>query len=416
MSVFTSLLSSFVWDLIMANRISVPFIFTVCLLFFGWVGFRMYNYFTYATPPAFSLKGIEPNGTYARTATGVVYAENGYKIYTITIKIDGQTIATEYVKAKKFEQPFTIDTTTLSEGNHTLSIEAKDSSYNANTTEKECTIVVDNTPLRAMFSQPEYTVDQGKTLHLKIQSNKKLTQATVKMFGSTYEFYPDAEDSTTYECFIPVECEASATDYMLNADIEDLVQNKTKLNCKAQVKAFEFKKQRGFTVSEEKLSQEKEVSMSAKLLNEALEKWTQESPKKKLWTGHFEYPVDVQRISTPFGEIRMTPERGRHFHKGIDLISRPKCVVCAAQHGKVIIKDRFFLTGNTIVIDHGLGVLTLYGHLDDYAEIEVGDMIKKGSPVGKLGMTGYATGYHLHFELRVKNTPVDPTEWFSTQY
>ena len=104
------------------------------------------------------------------------------------------------------------------------------------------------------------------------------------------------------------------------------------------------------------------------------------------------------------------------MHQGVDLINNPKSIVWAAQIGKVIIKDRFLLTGNTVVLDHGCGVFTLYGHLEEYAELEVGDMLKKGSPVGKLGMTGNATGYHLHWEVRVNNVPVDPLEWTSKIY
>jgi len=104
------------------------------------------------------------------------------------------------------------------------------------------------------------------------------------------------------------------------------------------------------------------------------------------------------------------------MHKAVDLINRPHCTVWAAQTGKVIIKDRFYLTGNTIVLDHGLGIFTLYGHLEDFADINVGSIVKKGSPIGKLGMTGYAAGYHLHWELRINNIGVDPIEWTTTVY
>ena len=55
--------------------------------------------------------------------------------------------------------------------------------------------------------------------------------------------------------------------------------------------------------------------------------------------------------------------------------------------------------------------LAKYFHLDDFADIEVGDFIRKGQPVGKLGVTGYANGYHLHWELTVNGVPVDPVEW-----
>jgi murein DD-endopeptidase MepM/ murein hydrolase activator NlpD len=99
------------------------------------------------------------------------------------------------------------------------------------------------------------------------------------------------------------------------------------------------------------------------------------------------------------------------LHKAVDIVNNPKSVVWASQNGRVIIKDRYLFSGNTVVIDHGLGVFTKYYHLDDFAELEVGDSIKKGEPVGKLGITGYANGYHLHWELMVDGVPVEPFEW-----
>jgi murein DD-endopeptidase MepM/ murein hydrolase activator NlpD len=201
---------------------------------------------------------------------------------------------------------------------------------------------------------------------------------------------------------------------MVTAELQDLAEHKAKASCQVQIKQFDFPKQRGFSVSEEKVAQEKEAGMSMQMLNDALEKWVKVSSPKKLWHGPFLYPIDVQRQTTPFGEIRTTSVSGRYLHKGVDLVNRPRSIVWAAQHGVVIIKDRFFTTGNTIVIDHGLGVQTLYAHLENFADIEVGQSIKKGSPLGKVGMTGYANGYHLHWELRVQNIPVDPTEWTSS--
>ena len=58
-----------------------------------------------------------------------------------------------------------------------------------------------------------------------------------------------------------------------------------------------------------------------------------------------------------------------------------------------------------------MGILTLLFHLENYSNINVGDAVKRGNPVGTMGKTGYATGYHLHWEMRINNTPVDPLQW-----
>ncbi len=147
-----------------------------------------------------------------------------------------------------------------------------------------------------------------------------------------------------------------------------------------------------------------------------MDKWLEHSPAYKLWAGVFILPMNVKRITTPHGEIRMTPVRGHYMHKGINLVNAPKSVFWASQTGTVIIKDRYIIGRNTVVIDHGLGVFTKYCHLDSFADIEVGDLMKKGSPLGRVGMTGYASGYHLHWELLIHNVAVDPLEWTTSVY
>ena len=78
---------------------------------------------------------------------------------------------------------------------------------------------------------------------------------------------------------------------------------------------------------------------------------------------------------------------------------------------KVVIKDSFERYGNTIVIDHGFGVVTLYCHLDSFGDINIGDRIEKGNRIGVMGKTGYATNDHLHWEMLVNNVAVDPMQW-----
>jgi len=315
------------------------------------------------------------------------------------------------VGAKSFQVPFRIDTSELTNGLHHLEIEAVDSSYNRNISKEGWDFFVDNMPLKAVFLQQEFKVDQGKTVHARIQTNKQLAKAQIRFLENIYNCYPESECSNIYECFIPVDCEQTADEYLINTKLQDYVQNDVKLSARLSVHSVNFPKQKGFKVANGKLEEEKEISMSNKILEEALEKWIKDSSKKKMWSGKFVIPIDLQRVATPFGEIRTNSEKGRYLHRAVDILNYPKSVVWASQDGKVIIKDRFLLTGNTVVIDHGLEVITLYCHLENFADIEVGNYIKKGNPIGKIGMTGYANGYHLHWELRVHNVAVDPFEW-----
>ena len=403
----------------MLHKLKMPLIIALTGSLAFWLGNAMYRYFTHEKKPIIFVKGLEHEGSYSGIMECVLSARNDYKIAEATLFLDGKKldVGVAKIRARKFDYPFTIDTTQLAPEKHTLKIEAVDGSYHKNAATFAWDFYVDNIPLKTAFSESSYRVEQGKTLHVKIQANKKLKKAELSFLSSQYLCYPESKTSTTYECFIPIDCEQQVQAVTLTAYVEDEVRNNSKLSAPAEIVAGQFKKQRGdLAINAQKFAEEKEMSISNKVLDEAIMRWAQDSPKEKLWVGPFELPINVRRMSTPFGEVRMTPERGRYMHKGVDLVDLPKSIVWASQQGKIIIKDRFVLTGNTIVIDHGLGVSTLYAHLENFAEIEIGDMVKKGNPIGRIGMTGYSAGYHLHWELRVNGVPVDPLEWTTKVY
>ncbi|MBP7854421.1 M23 family metallopeptidase, partial [Candidatus Babeliales bacterium] len=142
-----------------------------------------------------------------------------------------------------------------------------------------------------------------------------------------------------------------------------------------------------------------------------LEQLSKRSPQEKMWSGLFDVPLVMKGITTDFGVIRTSQERGRKVHKALDLIADPKSVIWASANGVIVLKDRFTHSGNTVVIDHGCGVLSMYYHLHDFTDIAVGQKVKKGHPLGRMGMTGYASGDHLHWEIRVNNIAVEPMQW-----
>ncbi len=297
-----------------------------------------------------------------------------------------------------------------------ITLQAIDGSFNQNTAEQSFTFRVDNTQLKAALLAPEYNVLQGRTIHIKINANKNLESAKVDFLSCTYDCCRESSYTNVYECFIPIDVELPAREYTLTASLADAVGNEVSLVGKATIEACSFKKHATIHIESQKLEDEKEVSIGGTALEDAIEQLVAQSPPHKLWAGTFDIPVDVQRISTEFGEVRTTPEKGKYMHKAVDIVNHPKSVVWAAEGGRVVIKDRYLMTGNTVVIDHGMGVQTVYSHLEDFADIDVGDTLKKGNPIGKLGKTGYATGYHLHWELRVNNMAVDPIQWTNKNF
>ncbi len=91
------------------------------------------------------------------------------------------------------------------------------------------------------------------------------------------------------------------------------------------------------------------------------------------------------------------------LHTGVDLAARQGTVVLASRAGRVLLVDSISGYGTTVLLDHGEGWQTLYAHLDN-ASVETGAWLEQGQPLGTVGMTGSATGPHLHFELRRRGT------------
>ncbi|MBT8341372.1 MAG: M23 family metallopeptidase [Desulfatitalea sp.] len=102
-------------------------------------------------------------------------------------------------------------------------------------------------------------------------------------------------------------------------------------------------------------------------------------------------------------------------HLGVDLASVAQSPVPAANHGKVVMADALGIYGRTVVIDHGMGLFSMYAHLS-HIGVRVGQMVKMGDTVGKTGRTGLAGGDHLHFSILVHDSFVNPVEWWDEQW
>jgi murein DD-endopeptidase MepM/ murein hydrolase activator NlpD len=226
----------------------------------------------------------------------------------------------------------------------------------------------------------------------------------------TFDCYPEAKNSTIYECYVPIECEEKANEYLFSIDIEDKVGNTLRLDNKFQIVAYPFKRET-INIAQNKVKEEKELGKPERELEETLAQLWQDSPAEKLWRGNFCPPIEIQRITCEYGTIRTTQHKGRYVHKAVDVVNMPRSAIWAPQDGVVVLKDRFAASGNTVVLDHGHGILSLFYHLSDFADIEVGQKIAQGNKLGNTGKTGHATGDHLHWEMRINNIPIDPLQW-----
>ncbi|MFC1854641.1 M23 family metallopeptidase [Candidatus Dependentiae bacterium] len=391
--------------------------FLMFLFFIGvgaYLGKPLWYFVTNTLAPEVKCKRLSENPNFKGIADFELEVKSVCSLCDLQVSVDEKPLEIDLtdIKGKISSKPkITFNASGLDDGEHTFCITAVDGGYKSSKKTVKYPFFVDNLPLRAELVRGEHCVKQGQTLHITVQANKSTASIDLKFAEDIFKFAQSRPNSAFYECFVPIDCDAAIGKVPFEVCATDSVGNKTVMTGGAKIVAANFSKKANLSISSAKLADEREKSVSDAVLGSALEKWTKSSSEEKLWSGPFEVPTIVQRYSTPFGEIRTTPEKGRYVHKAVDIVNSPKAVVWASQSGKVIIKERFWMTGNTVAIDHGMGVLTLYCHLDDFSDIDVGDMVQKGNPVGKIGRTGYATGYHLHWELRVNNMAVDPLQW-----
>ena len=111
--------------------------------------------------------------------------------------------------------------------------------------------------------------------------------------------------------------------------------------------------------------------------------------------------------STPFGAQRYVNGEARSPHSGIDIAAPEGTPVITPIAGKVLVAESMYLNGNTIAIGHGFGLVSVFSHLKE-ASVKEGDWIEAGQQIGEVGMTGRATGPHLHWGLRFQQARINP--------
>lgn len=133
--------------------------------------------------------------------------------------------------------------------------------------------------------------------------------------------------------------------------------------------------------------------------------------KAKYAGGSMRWPTPgYTSVSSPFG-YRIHPiYKVRKMHTGIDIDAPMGATIVAANSGRVILAGWNGGYGNCVIIDHGDGIATLYGHQSKIL-VSVGDKVAKGDTIGKVGSTGLSTGPHLHFEVRLNGKPTDPRKY-----
>jgi murein DD-endopeptidase MepM/ murein hydrolase activator NlpD len=154
--------------------------------------------------------------------------------------------------------------------------------------------------------------------------------------------------------------------------------------------------------------QEARAEAETKRLREIFDRVTPE----RLWDGPFRTPLDGVVKGTNFGRRRVLNGHPGSPHSGVDFPAPTGTPVHASQKGRVVLAEGLFFAGNTVIVDHGLGIYTLYCHFSEI-DVKAGDIVEAGAILGKVGATGRVTGPHLHWGLTVERARVNALDLLS---
>ncbi|WP_313086268.1 peptidoglycan DD-metalloendopeptidase family protein [Pseudomonas sp.] len=121
----------------------------------------------------------------------------------------------------------------------------------------------------------------------------------------------------------------------------------------------------------------------------------------------FDKPVNGP-LSSPFGLRRFFNGEERNPHSGLDFAAKAGTPIKTPAAGKVILTGNYFFNGNTVFVDHGQGLISMFCHLSKIG-VKVGDELSRGAVLGKVGSTGRATGPHLHWNVSLNDARIDPS-------
>ncbi len=152
--------------------------------------------------------------------------------------------------------------------------------------------------------------------------------------------------------------------------------------------------------------------------NEAIRALAARTRPEMLWKEAFSQ-LGNSAVQSRFADYRTYIFRGKQIdqqvHLGFDLASLAQAPVHASNRGLVIWAGFLGIYGNSVVVDHGLGVQSLYAHFSSL-QVKEGDAVEKGQELGRTGMTGLAGGDHLHFTILVNGSAVNPVEWWDSHW
>lgn len=326
----------------------------------------------------------------------------------------------------------------LKDGPATITIAAEDHSWLKNRETVAIETVIDTVPPQIGLISTAHNVNAGGTGVAVYRLSEDVTSTGLKMGDRFFRGYPfSIQGKPSHIVYFAVPTSAGKGDLKILLTAQDRAGNESSALLPHLVREKKFKADKitisrafidsmapsfrqqdprvpttpleAFLFINEKLRDE-----NFKTIREACSK-TQPRP---LWEGTFLRMKNAAPMAG-FGEERSYWFEGmavsRSTHLGVDLASTEHAPIEASNHGNVVFAGPLGIYGNTVIVDHGLGLCSLYAHLSDIG-VKTGQAVARGERLGASGSTGLASGDHLHFSILVGGEFVNPTEWWDPHW
>lgn len=326
----------------------------------------------------------------------------------------------------------------LQDGEATLLITALDHSLLKNRTVRKINIMIDSTPPQISALSSAHNINPGGTCLTLFRVSKEGARAWVMVNNDYFPAYPAVlGGKTTYMCYFPIPPDVNKT-----TRISIFAEDKAGNQAMSAIPFFirNVRKFRSDTVNLsdqflQKMTEFQQVNPSLKdktpvevftFVNTTLREDNfktiqavcKKTQPKQLWSGIFLRMKNGAPMAM-FGDQRTYAYNkqpiGNSVHQGVDLASTAHAAVEAANNGIVVFTGYLGIYGNSVIVDHGLGILSLYGHMESI-DVKEGQQVTTGAKLGVTGMTGLAGGDHLHFSIIVGERFVNPIEWWDPHW
>lgn len=327
----------------------------------------------------------------------------------------------------------------LQEGPATLTITATDHSLWTNKTILEKTITVDITPPQILLTGSMNHVNPGGTCLVVYRISKPVIMSGVMVDQRFFPSFPtETGGKATHVVYFALPIGAASAKPRIQVVARDAAGNEGTIGLPVLVLEKKFRSDEmslGDTFFQQKMPEfqsaipelrgktliETFVYVNSKLReenNRTIFSVCQRSAPKQLWEGTFLRMKDAAPMAL-FGDHRTYRNNGQTLgestHLGVDLASTAQAPIEASNNGIVVFTGPLGIYGNTVILDHGQGLFSLYAHLSGI-QVKNGQEVKRGATIGTSGLTGLAGGDHLHFSILVAGEFVNPAEWWDPHW